>query len=318
MMVAILTAMTILTGCKTAEKGFFGIVKGVVIQDDYKAAGYRVGKAAYMGYVIMKGDPKYDKYTKKAEEIYAALDNAQDFDTKSVNQTALEILQAALTARYGYVKAALITDGVRIGGVVADRFIVKNVSSTDADLYIKGLKEGIDDARAEVPQSALDEAAAKAAEKAAKEKAKKDAEKAGKEYQELPKGRLYITCKDGHCKYDFLATRDLTKQLAIARELKEYGFVKETEQRKEQYTHTNYENVCDFIDRLENLEKFGVKKLRLWIAEVEVTCNGDDCVLDRIKFVLEDDNGGIREETCVSCVTDLELIDIWNKELENQ
>lgn len=298
-----------MTGCTSTGKNFFGVVKGVVVGDDYEAAGRMVGEAGYMAYVIMKGDPKYDKYTQKAEEIYAALDNAEGFDTASMNQVILEVMQAALTARYGYVKATLITNGVRIGGVIADRLILKDVSAADATLYAKGLKEGIDEARANTPQSALDEAAAKAAAKAAKEKAKKEAEAAGKEYKEetaeeaAPK---YIKCKKGDvCEYDF-TNRSLETQLAIAKDLRDFKFIDPDEPEPKE-GHTKYKNVLDFIARCENLQKFGVKTLCLWISHVKINA---DNKLEAITFLEQLDNGTTRETNCVSCTMDYELLDI--------
>lgn len=297
------------TGCTSAGKNFFGIVKGVVIQDDYEAAGRMVGEAGYMAYVIMKGDPKYDKYTAKAEEIYAALDNAESFDTASMNQVILEIAQAALTARYGYVKAALITDGIRIGGVIADRLILKDVSAADATLYVKGLKEGIDEARAKTPQSALDAAAAKAAEKAAKEKAKKEAEAAGKEYKEetvaeaTPK---YIKCKVGDvCEYNF-TNKTVEYQLAVAKELRDFGFLDENEPEPEE-GHSKYRNVNDFITRTETMQKFGVKTLRVWISYVKVNAANK---LEAITFLEQLDSGKTIETKCVVCTLDHELIEL--------
>ena len=326
-----LSLTVVMTGCQNTGKNFFGIIKGVMVQDDYEEAGYRVGKAAYMGYVIMKGDPKYDKYTKKAEEIYAALDNAETFDTASVNQVALEILQAALTARYGYVKAYLITDGVRIGGVIADRLIMKNVSAADATLYAKGLKRGIDDARANVPASALDEAAAKRAEKEAK---------AQKEKQEVATGEIgfgwtqdewakprYITCSPVKtCSYKF-NDRTLAVQKRIAQELDKFGFLDKTEQPADEYTVPKYENVEALITRCEELEKFGVKRLNVWISDVKVDCkwktdengkevldeNGNkiaDCKLVSIRFLYQDFDGSIKEATCVGCIMYTELNDL--------
>lgn len=326
MFTVIALACILTTGCTSTGKSFFGIIKGVVTPDDYEAAGRMVGEAAYMGYVIMKGDPKYDKYTQKAEEIYTALDNAESFDTASVNQVALEILQASLTVRYGFVKAKLITDGVRVGGVIADRLIMKNISAADATLYAKGLKEGIDEARAKTPASALDEAAAQARAKAEKEKAKKEAEASGKEVveeDEWAKPR-YITCAPVKtCSYKF-NDRTLAVQKRIAQELDKFGFLDKTEQPADEYTVPKYKNVEDLITRCEDLEKFGVKKLNVWISDVKVDCkwktdddgkevldeNGNkiaDCKLVAIRFLYQDFDGSIKEANCVGCVMYTEL-----------
>ena len=326
MFIVIVLACILTTGCTSTGKSFFGIIRGVMTPDDYEAAGRMVGEAAYMGYVIMKGDPKYDKYTQKAEEIYMALDNAESFDTASVNQVALEILRAALTARYSYVKANLITDGVRVGGVIADRLIMKDVSSANATLYAKGLKEGIDEGRAKTPASALDEAAAQARAKAEKEKAKKEAEAQNKEYveeDEWAKPR-YITCAPVKtCSYKF-NDRTLAVQKRIAQELDKFGFLDKTEQPADEYTVPKYKNVEALITRCEDLEKFGVKKLNVWISDVKVDCkwktdddgkevldeNGNkiaDCKLVSIRFLYQEEDGSVKEATCVRCVMRTEL-----------
>lgn len=286
-----------MTGCTNTGKSFFGVVKNVVIGDDYEAAGRMVGNAGYMAYVIMKGDPKYDKYTAKAEEIYAALDNAESFDTATVNQVFLEILQAALTARYGYFKAVAITNGVRIGGVVADRLILKNVSATDANLYVKGLKEGIDEARADTPIEALDAAAASYKEKA--EKAKNEA------------SAKYIVCEAGKpCDLDFSKMRSTAKQLVLANEImagvKEGKYLDPAEQRDAELNPTKYENLVDFIERTTNMKKFKVKKLRCWIGKVHVTAEGK---MDVLEFLWEDEEGNILVCKCTGCVGDYELLD---------
>lgn len=317
------------TGCTSTGKSFFGTLKGVVIGDDYEAAGKMVGEAGYMAYVIMKGDPKYDKYTSKMEEIYKALDEAGDFDTGSLNQTILEVARVALTAKYGYVYGTLITDGIRVGGVVADRMFLKNVSATDATLYAKGLKEGIDEARAKTPASALDEAAAKAKEKAEKEKAKaegKEAELEAKKKDEWAKP-IYITCKPVKvCTYKF-TNRSIDIQKRISQELDRFGFLDPNEEPTEEYACTKYKNVIDFIARCERLEKFNVKKVNVWISYVRVNCkwkvdeNGKeildekgekiaDCKLEAITFLWEDAYGNVMETDCVSCMDDTELDDL--------
>lgn len=301
-----LTLVVGMTGCTSTGKNFFGIVKDVVIGDDYEAAGRMVGEAGYMAYVIMKGDPKYDKYTQKAEEIYAALDNAETFDTASMNQVILDIARAALTARYGYVKATLITDGIRVGGVIADRLILRKVSSEDANLYVKGLKEGIDNARANTPASALDAAAAQAAAKAAKEKAKKEAEAAGKEYKEEAPAPKIIKCKKGDvCEYK-ITNKSLDYQMTVAKDLRDFGFLDPNEPDPEG-GHSKYKNVKDFISRCETLQKFGVKTMRLWISYVKINA---DNKLEAITFLVQLDSGEIIETTCVSCTVDYEMLDL--------
>lgn len=326
LMAALAVTVITTTGCTSTGKNFFGIVKGVVIGDDYEAAGRMVGEAGYMAYIVMKGDPKYDKYTAKMEEVYAALDAAGDFDTGSLNQTILEVARVALTAKYGYVYGTLITDGIRIGGVIADRLFLKNVSATDATLYAKGLKEGIDEARSKTPLSALDEAEKARQEKIAKEKAKKEAEAAGKEYVEVDEWAApkYITCKPVNtCSYKF-TDRKLETQKRIAQELDKFGFLDPNEQPADEYSETKYNNVQALIKRCEELEKYGVKKLNVWISDVKVDCKwkvGEDgkeeldkegnkiadCKLVAIRFLNEESDGTIKEATCVGCVIYTEL-----------
>lgn len=328
LLIAVMSAL-VLTGCTSTSKNFFGLVKGVVIGDDYEAAGRMVGEAGYMAYIVMKGDPKYDKYTAKMEEVYAALDAAGDFDTGSLNQTILEVARVALTAKYGYVYGTLITDGIRVGGVIADRLILKNVSATDATLYAKGLKEGIDEARSKTPLSALDEAEKARQEKIAKEKAKKEAEAAGKEYieeDEWAKAK-YITCKPVNtCVYKF-KDRTLATQKRIAQELDKFGFLDEKEEPADEYSVTKHHNVMALITRCEDLEKYGIKKLNVWISEVKVDCKwkvGEDgkeeldekgnkiadCKLVAIRFLYEEKDGSIKEADCVGCVVYTELDNI--------
>lgn len=291
-LIACVLSVACFTGCTSTGKSFFGVVKGVVIQDDYEAAGRMVGEAGYMAYLIMKGDPKYDKYTTKAEEIYAALDNAESFNTASMNQVILEIAQAALTARYGYVKAALITDGIRVGGVIADRLILKDVTAEDATLYAKGLKAGIDEARSRTPLSALDAAAAQAA-----AKADKDANGDGAEAAEA-KTPKYITCKKGESCHLAFTNRTVDVQLAIAKELKDFNFLDENEQRIGD-NRTKAENVQALVARAEKLQSLGITRLNVWISDVWTTPEGK---LSNIKFLYEEFNGDVLETDCVSCI----------------
>jgi hypothetical protein len=110
------------TGCASKGKTPLGIVKEVIIGDDYYAAGENVGAISVTAYGILKGDSKYTKYTEKMEKVYEELKKADgDITAGSANEIALEIAQAALTAKYGYAKASLITTGIRIGGAVADK-----------------------------------------------------------------------------------------------------------------------------------------------------------------------------------------------------
>ena len=274
-MLALIVSSCLWTGCSTTGKtSLLGSIKQVIVGDDYEAAGRAVGEAGYMAYVILKGDKKYEKYTAKCEELYAALDNAESETVKlgTLNQVALEVMQAALTAKYGYAKASLITTGVRIGGAVADRIIAKKVDTVAADLFINGFKEGIDEARgAAIPTTPTDTAS-------------------------LPN---YITCKKGSkCMFTF-TNRFTAVQLAIAKELDDYGFLDKSAVRKDPYVPTDAENVVDFIGLCEKMLELGVDKMKVWIAEVRIN---EDGKLESIKFLYEDFDGEIKETNCATCV----------------
>ena len=274
-MLALIVSSCLWTGCSTTGKtSLLGSIKQVIVGDDYEAAGRAVGEASYMASVILKGDKKYDKYTTKCEELYAALDNAESETVKlgTLNQVALEVMQAALTAKYGYAKASLITTGVRIGGAVADRIIAKKVDTVAADLFINGFKEGIDEARgAAIPTTPTDTAS-------------------------LPN---YITCKKGSkCMFTF-TNRFTAVQLAIAKELDDYGFLDKSAVRKDPYVPTDAENVVDFIGLCEKMLELGVDKMKVWIAEVRIN---EDGKLESIKFLYEDFDGEIKETNCATCV----------------
>lgn len=273
-MLALIVSSCLWTGCSTTGKtSLLGSVKQVIVGDDYEAAGRAVSEASYMAYVILKGDKKYEKYTAKCEELYAALDNAESETVKlgTVNQVALEVMQAALTAKYGYAKASLITTGVRIGGAVADRIIAKKVDTVAADLFIKGFKEGIDEARgAAITTTPTDTAS-------------------------LPN---YITCKKGNkCMFTF-TNRSTAVQLAIAKELDDYGFLDKSAVREDPYVPTDAENVLELIAKNEKLLELGIDKCNIWISEVRIN---EDGKLESIKFLYEDSNGDINAINCVGC-----------------
>ena len=191
------------------------------------------------------------------------------------------------------------------------------------------MKEGIDEARSKTPLSALDEAEKARQEKIAKEKAKKEAEAASKEYveeDEWAKAK-YITCKPVNtCVYKF-TDRTLATQKRIAQELDKFGFLDENEEPADEYSVTKHHNVMALITRCEDLEKYGVKKLNVWISDVKVDCKwkvGEDgkeeldkdgnkiadCKLVAIRFLYEERDGSIKEADCVGCVIYTELDNI--------
>ena len=238
---ALIASSCLWTGCASnGNSGLLGTVKQVIVGDDYEAAGKVVGEAGYDAYVILKGNPKYDKYTKKCEEIYAALD-AQDAELKigTINTVAMEVMNAALTVKYGYAKAQLITTGVRIGGAVADRIIAKRVDAVAADQFLKGFKQGVDLAIARTPADALIPI-----EKEPKEKA--------------------FECPNGNCSI-VVGTRNCKVQKAVAKQLIDEKYVDKDEKRVEELKHTPYENCKELIARIKNLRKFGVEETACYI-----------------------------------------------------
>lgn len=274
-MLALIVSSCLLTGCSTTGKSsLLGSVKQVIVGDDYEAAGRAVGEASYMARVILAGNPKYDKYIAKYDEFCNALANAESETVKlgTINQVALEVMEVALTAKEGPAKAKLITTGVRVGGAVADRIIAKKVDTVAADLFIKGFKEGIDEAKgAAIPSTPTD----------------------------TTKAPKYITCQKGQkCQFTF-TNRSMTVQTAIAKELDDYGFLDKTEVRKDPYIPTNAENVLDLVAKNEKMMELGIDTCKVWISEVRINEGGK---LESVKFLYQDFDGEIKETNCVSCI----------------
>lgn len=140
-------------GCKTVSP--LGDALGSQLSvADYKAAGEAVGEAGYYAYAYLKQDAKYEKYTKRCEEIYAALEKAQggdasqSIDVAAVNDAALQVLNVVLAAKYGPTQAALITAGARIGVGFAYNLVKKNIPESKLNLYLDGVWSGIQTAKA--------------------------------------------------------------------------------------------------------------------------------------------------------------------------
>jgi hypothetical protein len=287
----ILLVMTVLSvaiftiGCANSGKtSLLGTVKNVIVGDDYEAAGETLGSVGVTAYTILKGNPKYDKYTSKMEELYAALEKADGGVTAgSVNELALEVAQVALTAKYGYAKASLITTGIRVGGAVADRIIARKVDEVAAEQFLKGFKTGVDKALADLPEDAFVET-------------EKTEEKA-------------FECDGGNC--DIVVTdRSVKKQRAIAEQLVEEKWVKKSDAPREGMAESDYKNVKDFIERCKVLKKFGVKTTDLYIKRFKCkTVKGDDGKdvksLESIEFkmIVRDEETGKAEEFDVFCVS---------------
>lgn len=263
-------------GC-TSVTPMFGNVAQVIVGDDYEAAGKAVGEAGYTAYVILKGNPKYDKYTKKCEELYAALDAADsDVNIGTINTVAMEVMNAALTVKYGYAKAQLITTGVRIGGAVADRIIAKRVDAVAAEQFLKGFKQGLDLAIAKTPADAFVEV-------------------------EKPKA---FDCKDGNCSV-IVGSRDVRHQQKVAKQLIDDGYVDKDEKPKEGEL-TVYQNLNDLQERCKVLRKFNVDETRCYIHHFVVK----DGKLTEIEFRMIDFDGTEFVTTCVGCCTMLELAEV--------
>lgn len=272
------------TGCTSTKKtNLIGTVKNVIIGEDYEAAGKTVGEAGYMAYVILKNNPKYEKYTAKCEELYAALDDAESETVKlgTINTVAMEVMQVALTAKYGYAKAQLITTGVRIGGAVADRIIAKKVDTVAADKFVKGFKDGIDIAKAKTPADALIPA-----EKEQKIKV--------------------FECPDGNCTVT-PGSRDVKFQQRLAQQLIDDGYADKDEVVKE--GHNAYTNCKDLITRCKTLRKFNVSETRCYIHHFTI----EGGKLKEIEFhMIGYVNGSEPYEYKTNCVTCEAYIELDN------
>ena len=276
-----------MVGCKNFDGGFFGNVKKVILPDDYEEAGRMVGDASYMAYVILKGDPKYDKYTSKMEEIWTALEAGEkdSFTMGDLNNTFLEVMRVAMTAKYGYVKGALITDGIRVGGVLADRLITSKVDTVKAELYLKGVKEGVESAIAATPSDAFVEF-------------QKPAEE----------DKKIIRCPDGNCKGDLSKKRGVSTIAQAAQEFLDSGFLDKNEEAPVG-EHNKYQNMEQLVDRCKLLKKFGVKKSLMYIGEYEI--KDGKCI--KLDIWLEDEESVIKV-TCVGCMPVDELLDVPDAE----
>ena len=274
-MLALIVSSCLWTGCSmTGKPSLLGSVKQVIVGDDYEAAGRAVGEASQFAYVILKDNPKYDKYTSKYKEFCDALDNSESETVKigTLNQVALDIMTVAMTAKYGYPKAQIIVAGTRVGGAIIDRILAKKIDNVAVDKFLNGFNEG----RKEASDAALPVVVTDAS--------------------EVPN---YITCKNGSkCMFTF-TNRSTAVQLAIAKELYNYGFLDKSAVRKDPYVPTDAENVVDFIGLCEKMLELGVDKMKVWIAEVRIN---EDGKLESIKFLYEDFDGEIKETNCATCV----------------
>jgi hypothetical protein len=152
-MLCLIVASLIWTGCTTASP--LGQAAGSSLTvTDYKLAGQAVGEASYYAYSFLKQNPKYVKYTDRCEKIYTALGKAHEgnpdtnIDIAAVNDAALEVLNAVLTAKYGPSQAYLITSGARIAIIFATNLVKRKIPENKLDVYLDGVWQGIQTAKA--------------------------------------------------------------------------------------------------------------------------------------------------------------------------
>ena len=248
------------TGCSSKGLNLLSGVKDVVIGDDYYATGKMLGGASAIGYKLVEGNPKYDKYTAACKDIYNALDaNDDTLTVGSINNVALDMCRVALTAKYGYVYGALLTDGIIVGGRVADRIIAKRVDEVAAEQFLRGFKDGVDEELKNFPDTVV---------QPVEEKEKKA-----------------FDCPDGNCNIT-ITNRKVSHQLAVAQQLIDEKFVTEDEKPAADGELTNYKEVVDFIERCKILQKFNVKKTDLYIKNIEA--EGGKAKKIVFKMVLDD------------------------------
>lgn len=278
---AALAATLVFTGCasKSGGKSMLGTVKEVIIGDDYEAAGETLGDVSVTAYTILKGNPKYDKYTGKMEKLWEALNKADGGVTAgNVNELALEVAQVALTAKYGYPYSKAITTGIRIGGAIADRIIANKVDDVAAEQFLKGFKAGVDKALADLPPDAFTPV---------------------EEAEKKP-----FECPDGNCTVK-ITNRKVSHQMAVAQELIDGNYADKTEVAPEGDV-SKYDNITHFIERCKILQKYKVKKTDLYIKEFTI----EGGVLKTISFKMILDDGAEFDVTCVGCMDIPEIVEL--------
>ena len=158
-LIAVLAAITAfsvidMTSCTTASPLGQAVGSSLTVTD-YKLTGQAVGEASYYAYSFLKQDQKYAKYTDRCEKIYEALKKAHEgnpdvgIDIAAVNDAALDVLNAVLTAKYGPSKAYLITSGARIAIIFATNLVKRKIPEDKLNIYLEGVYEGIQAAKAD-------------------------------------------------------------------------------------------------------------------------------------------------------------------------
>lgn len=157
-LIAVLMAITAfsvidMTGCTTTSPLGQAVGSSLTVTD-YKLTGQAVGEASYYAYSFLKQDQKYAKYTDRCEKIYEALKKAHEgnpdvgIDIAAVNDAALDVLNAVLTAKYGPSKAYLITSGARIAIIFATNLVKRKIPEDKLNIYLDGVWQGIQTAKA--------------------------------------------------------------------------------------------------------------------------------------------------------------------------
>lgn len=149
----ILLVMTVLsvaiftTGCKsTPLKDALG---NTLTVDDIETYGELVGETGYYVYSYYKNNPKYAKYVVRCEEIYKALEKAQEasgrdaLDLQAVNDATLDIITIAAASELGPTGAA----GVRAASAVllklGYQFYKKQMNEDQLETYLAAAYRGV-------------------------------------------------------------------------------------------------------------------------------------------------------------------------------
>ncbi len=143
----LITASVFEVGCKsTPLKDALG---NTLTVDDIETYGELVGETGYYVYCYYKNNPKYEKYTKRCEEIYSALEKAQEesgkegLDLQAVNDATLDIITIAAASELGPTGAA----GVRAASAVllklGYQFYKKQMNEDQLETYLAAAYRGV-------------------------------------------------------------------------------------------------------------------------------------------------------------------------------
>ena len=152
LMVTIATLPLFTGGCKsTPLKDALG---NTLTVDDIETYGELVGETGYYVYCYYKNNPKYEKYTQRCEEVYSALEKAQEesgkegLDLQAVNDATLDIITIAAASELGPTGAA----GVRAASAVllklGYKFYKDKMSEDQLETYLAAAYRGVKRAKA--------------------------------------------------------------------------------------------------------------------------------------------------------------------------